>query len=87
MRRPRIEDLALARELAELAILDLALDVSARVLRFEHPTATELPEPTDPPTLNLARELLQRIRGLRAELRRYRIAIDKSRKQVDDYPF
>jgi hypothetical protein len=87
MRRPRIEDLALARELAELAILDLALDVSARVLRFEHPTAAELPEPTDPPTLNLARELLQRIRGLRAELRRYRIAIDKSRKQVDDYPF
>jgi hypothetical protein len=64
-----------ARELLELRLLVAALDAVSTALRLEHPSVDTLAEPTDPPTLRAARDLLVRVRALRGALRAYRAAV------------
>jgi len=73
-RPPRTDELYRARELAELCLLEAALDVCLRILCFEHPSLDE-PDPTDPPTLLAARRLTSRIHALRQEIRQYSNAV------------
>ena len=87
MRRPRAHDLTVARELAELVIVDAALRVLADVLVHEHPCIDDLGE-ADPQTLHAARRLLAATRALRVQLRRYRAAVFESRvPAIDELPF
>lgn len=74
MRRPNPRQLARARELAELVILDATLQVLTDVLAYEHPCIDDL-APDDPPSVFAARRLDHAVRGLRAELRRYRASV------------
>jgi hypothetical protein len=87
-RPPRTDELFRARELAELCLLEVALDVTARILHFEHPSLHD-PDPTDPPTLRAARQLMHRIRALRREIRRYSAAVRAvaTTPLSDDFPF
>ena len=73
MRRPRQVELRLARELAEVVMADVALQVLDDVLVHEHPTIDDLGE-HDPPSVRAARQLVATVRALRADLRRYRAA-------------
>lgn len=84
-RRPRCE-LRVARELAEVAVADAALDILADALRHEHPCLGE-PAEHDPPTLLAARRLTDAVRRLRAELRRYRHAVLESGAEIDETGF
>ena len=85
-RRGHARDLAIAREVAELVIVEAALRVLADVLLHEHPCIHDLGE-ADPPTLHAARRLLAATRGLRAELRRYRDAVVHAEPDNDGLPF
>ena len=73
-----------ARELLELRLLVAALDAVSTALRLEHPSVDMLAEPTDPPTLGAARQLLARIRSLRSSVRSYRSAVLRVLEQPDD---
>jgi len=75
MRPPGNAELLLARELAEIAILDAALDVSERTLRHEHPSLECDGHPHDPPSLRAARRLAGHLRRARRELNRYRAVL------------
>ena len=86
MRPPRPEDLFRARELAEIALLDAALDVSARSLLHEHPTLRHWPGPQEPGSLRAARRLAILIRRLRTEIGRYRAALPRFIR-AEDIPF
>lgn len=83
--------LAQAPELAALALLDVALAVSVRVLLAEHPTL-ELHEPLpEPLSLRRARRLLAAIHPLQRAARRYRAAVlaamTTPSNEDDDLPF
>ena len=86
MRPPRPHQLFDIRELAELAILDAALQILDVVLLHEHPMI-EHPIDGDPRSLLAARRLLARARALRAELRRYRAAVLDAVAEIHDLPF
>jgi hypothetical protein len=77
---PSATEIRLAPERASLALLNAALVVSARALIVEHPTAIARDEPRalDPPTLALARGLLDQFDDLRAEIARYLAAVERS---------
>lgn len=83
MRPPRSADLWRARELAELVVLDAALQVLDAVLRHEHPCIDD-PGDSDPPSLLAARRLRRAARAVRVELRRYRAAV---LEPADELPF
>lgn len=87
MRRPKPIELWRARELAEIVVVDAALEVLREVLVHEHPTLGDLGE-TDPPTTLAARRLLETITSLRSQLRRYRAAVlAPSDPAADKLPF
>jgi hypothetical protein len=87
MRRPRHVELRFARELAEVVLVDAALQVLDDVLVHEHPTIDELAE-TDPPALLAARRLQAATRSLRHDLRRYRSAVLRHvDPEIDKLPF
>lgn len=77
-----------APELAALALLERALEISVRALMAEHPTLDELAEPdAEPASLRHARRVLARISPLRRDVRRYRAAVlaaIQSALEVDD---
>lgn len=87
-RPPHADELYRARELAELYLLEAALDLTARILHFEHPSIHE-PDPSDPPTLRAARSLAVRIQALRKEVRRYGATVRAvtPTRPWDDFPF
>ena len=92
MTAPRRRELALAREVAEIVIVETALAVLDDVLAHEHPCLDDLGE-NDPPELRAARRLRAAARGLRAELRRYRLVLRAERyarafeHDEEDLPF
>ena len=87
MRRPRRVELCIARELAEVVLVDAALQVLDDVLVHEHPTIDDLGD-GDPPSVLAARRLALAVRALRAELRRYRVAAISYRDpDEDELPF
>lgn len=86
---PRL--LAQAPELAALALLDVALELSVRALLAEHPTL-ELKEPgLEPLSLRLAQRLLATVYPLQRAVHRYRAAVVAATrvttKEDDDLPF
>ena len=85
---PRL--LAQAPELAALALLDAALELSVRSLLAEHPTLGLEPGP-DPVLLRRAQRVLNIISPLQRAVHRYRAAVinitGKSAKVHDDLPF
>jgi hypothetical protein len=89
--QPRL--LAQAPELAVLALLDVALAISARALLVQHPTLEELADPAlESVLLDRARELLARIRPLQRAVHDYRIAVlavstAAAQRDHDDLPF
>lgn len=79
------------RAAPELAIAEVAVAAAIaleRALQLEHPTVAD-PDPSDPPTLVLARALLQSARALRDATRRYRAAVNRVLREPPtiDYPF
>ena len=86
MRRPRGAELRIARELAEVVLVDAALQMLDDVLVHEHPTIDDLAE-ADPPSLLAARRLVAAARALRADLRRYRARAITHVEDEDDLPF
>lgn len=86
---PRL--LAQAPELAALALLDAALELSVRALLAEHPTL-ELDEPRlEPLSLRCAQRVLTAVYPLQRAVHRYReVVIAATRvttKEDDDLPF
>ena len=86
---PRL--LSQAPELAALTLLDVALEISARSLRAEHPTLG-LDEPgPKPASLRRAQRVLSLICPLQHAVYRYREAViavtSAPAKQDDDLPF
>jgi hypothetical protein len=86
---PRL--LAQAPELATLALLDVALELSVRALLAEHQTL-ELKEPgLGPSSLRRAQRVLTAVCPLQRAVRRYREAViaatRATTKQDDDLPF
>jgi hypothetical protein len=73
-----------ARELLELRLLVAALDAVSIALRLEHPTVDTLAEPTNPPTLRAARNLLFQVGALRRSLHAYRRAVHRVIAEPDD---
>lgn len=57
MRKPHDGELAVAPELAVVAITEHALEVLGDALRVEHPTLDDDFAPGDPPSLRVAREI------------------------------
>lgn len=84
----RRRELRVAREIAEIAIVDAALRVLADVLAHEHPCIDDLGE-ADPPSLCAARRLRAASGVLRVELRRYRAVVlePETDDGSDDLPF
>jgi hypothetical protein len=77
-----------ARELLEIRLLHAALDAVSIALRLEHPSVNTLAEPTDPPTLRAARDLLVRVGALRSALRAYRATVRRVIAEPEnDFPF
>ena len=86
---PRL--LAQAPELATLALLDVALELSVRALLAEHQTL-ELKEPVlGPSSLHRAQRVLTAVYPLQRAVRRYRDAViaaaRATTKDDDDLPF
>jgi hypothetical protein len=72
--QPRL--LSQAPELATLAVLEVALEITVRALVAEHPTLDELAErPVEPRSLRCARKLLAGIYPLQRAVQRYRAAV------------
>jgi hypothetical protein len=89
---PRIlppDDLTVARELAEVALLDVALDVMLAVLRHHQPTLDDDYRPTDGDDLLVARHIVVAALELRSLLDRYRLAVRRVRalSVQDELPF
>ena len=86
---PRL--LAQAPELAALALLDVALELSVRALLAEHPTL-ELKEPRlEAPSLRRAQRVLTTVYPLQRAVHRYRetvvAATQATTKEDDGLPF
>ena len=83
--------LAQAPELAALALLDVALELSARALLAEHPTLGLNESESEPVLLRRAQRLLNIVGPLQRAVRRYRAAVisvtGTSKKVDDDLPF
>jgi hypothetical protein len=88
-RLPSRRVLLAAPELAEIAILDLALKVVARALRAQHATARVEFDPSEPATITAARTLAQRCDVLRTTIAHYRRSVlSACRPAADDvFPF
>lgn len=85
---PRL--LAQAPELAALALLDVALELSVRALLAEHPTL-QLQEPRlEPASLRCAQRLLVAVYPLQRAVQRYRESVTAAAVVMqgdDDLPF
>lgn len=80
-----------APELAALAMLDAALEITISALAAEHPTLDERSEGSEPPSLRHARQLLASACILRRTVDRYRAAVvdalGRTVPEDDDLPF
>jgi hypothetical protein len=74
---PRLHpsDLAMAPELAALAIVESALHTAMLALVAEHPTLQDLAAPGEPASLRRARRLITAAATLDRALNRYRCAV------------
>jgi hypothetical protein len=88
MNAQRRRQMRAAPELAIAEVAVAAVLALERVLQLEHPTVDD-PDPGDPPTLVLARALLQSAQSLRDATRRYRVAVNRVLRDPPppDYPF
>ena len=88
---PDPDELADFPELAALALLGVALDVSVRALVAANPElhadAEYLEEEGISPSMDLPFSLVIRIRDLADQVRLYRELIDEERKARDAQPF
>jgi hypothetical protein len=86
---PRL--LAQAPELAALALLDVALELSVRALLAEHPTLELKELALEPPSLRRAQRVLTAVYPLQRAVHRYRevvvAATRAATKADDDLPF
>ena len=86
---PRL--LAQAPELAALALLDVALELSVRALLAEHPTLELKEPPLEPLSLRRAQRVLSAVFPLQRAVHRYRdvvvAATRATTKADDDLPF
>jgi hypothetical protein len=89
MTRAERDRLYAARELVLVDLLDHTLAALDIALVLEHPTLHNLAPLVPPPTLRRARALVRAARLLRAELLRYRAAVDASlaAPESDELPF
>lgn len=88
--QPRL--LSQAPELATLAVLEVALEITVRALIAEHPTLDEFePSLAEPRSLRRARRLLAGIYPLQRAVQRYRTAVlaatGSEGDDDDDTPF
>jgi len=87
LRRPRVEDLYAAPELAVLAVLEAAVDVSLVALVAAHPDDHELEDDPPPPERVAARALVEAVRNVADAVNRYRLALRLSRDRDRIMPF
>lgn len=87
LRRPRVEDLYAAPELAVLAVLEAAVDVSLVALVAAHPDDHELEDDPPPPERVAARALVEAVRDVADAVNRYRLASRLSRDRDRIMPF
>jgi len=89
MTRAERDRLYAARELVLVDLLDHTLAALDIALVLEPPTLHDLAPLVPPPTLRRARALVRAARLLRAELLRYRAAVDASlaAPESDELPF
>lgn len=83
-RRPRVEDVYAAPELATLAVVEAALDVSLIALVAAHPDDHELEEDPPLPERVAARALVEAVHDVAAALNRYRLALTLERVRERD---
>ena len=74
-RRPLVEDIYTAPELAVLAVLDAAVDVSLVALVAAHPDDHELEDDPAPPDRLAARALVDAVRDVADAINCYRLAM------------
>lgn len=83
-RRPRVEDVYAAPELATLAVLEAALDVSLIALVAAHPDDHELEDDPPPSERVAARALVEAVHNVAAAVHRYRLALTLERARERD---
>jgi hypothetical protein len=88
-RRPRVVDLYVAPELAALAVLEAALDVTIVAIVAAHPDDHELEDDPPAPERVAARALLRAVRNAVSAVNRYRleISIERARERDELMPF
>jgi hypothetical protein len=87
LRRPRVEDLYAAPELAVLAVLEAAVDVSLVALVAAHPDDHELEDDPPQPERVAARALVVAVRVVGEAVNRYRLALSRARDRDHLMPF
>jgi len=86
-RRPRVEDLYVAPELAILAVLEASVDVALVALVAAHPDDHELEDDPPAPEKLAARALVAAIRDVADAVNRYRLATSRGRDRDNLMPF
>lgn len=87
LRRPRVEDLYAAPELAVLAVLEAAVDISLVALVAAHPDDHELEDDPPPPERVAARALVVAARDVADAVNQYRLALSRARDHDRLMPF
>lgn len=87
MTRPSVEQLALAPELAALAILEAAADTAILALAAVYPEIQNLDEHRDSFELRVALDVIDTARALAASVNRYSLAVQLARERDDLLPF
>lgn len=87
LRRLRVEDLYAAPELAVLAVLEAAVDVSLVALVAAHPDDHELEDDPPLPERVAARALVAAVRDVVDAVNRYRLALSRARDRDRLLPF
>ena len=87
LRRPRVEDLYAAPELAVLAVLEAAVDVSFVALVAAHPDDHEPEDDPPPPERVAARALIVAVRNVTDAVNKYRLALTRARHRDRLMPF
>lgn len=89
-RAPRLDDLYAAPELAPLAILEAAVDVSVAAILAAHPVhGDDLDDDHAPPERRAASALVDAARDVACAVNRYRLALvlARERERDDILPF
>jgi hypothetical protein len=87
LRRPRVEDLYAAPELAVLAVLEAAVDVSLVALVAAHPDEHELEDDPPPSERVAARALVVAVRVVADAVNQYTLALSRARDRDRLMPF